>query len=113
MAPCRWPSTSKDLMLATEVAGRRPKCAADWEEIDPRLSIEFSTENRAVKLTGRACRERLDPLLKKYAEDDNSETQSIVQNAIWPKFGHIMIVWLILFLVTRLNTQALGFQILW
>ena len=36
----------------------------------------------------------------------NSETQSIVQNATWPKFGHITIVWLISFLVTRLNTKC-------
>ena len=57
-------------MLATEAAGRRPKSAADWEEIAQRLSIEFSTENRVVKLTGRACRERLDRLITKYAEDD-------------------------------------------
>ena len=70
MEPFRWPSTSNDLMLATEAAGRRPKTAADWEEIAQRLSIEFSTENRVVKLTGRACRERLDRLITKYAEDD-------------------------------------------
>ena len=35
----------------------------------------------------------------------NSETQRIVQNAIGPKFGHIAIIWLILFLVTRLDTK--------
>ena len=37
--------------------------------------------------------------------DLNSETQRIVQNAIGPKIGRIMIIWLILFLVTRLNSK--------
>ena len=36
---------------------------------------------------------------------NNSETQRIVQNVIGPNFGHITIMWLILFLVTRLNTK--------
>ena len=36
----------------------------------------------------------------------NSETQRIVQNAIGSKFGHNTIIWLILFLVTRLNTKC-------
>ena len=36
---------------------------------------------------------------------NNSETQRIVQNAIGSKFGHITIIWLIIFLVTRLNTK--------
>ena len=35
----------------------------------------------------------------------NSETQRVVQNAIGPKFGHVTIIWLILFLVKRLNTK--------
>ncbi|XP_015753499.1 PREDICTED: UPF0329 protein ECU05_1680/ECU11_0050-like isoform X2 [Acropora digitifera] len=70
MAPFRWPSTSNGVMVATEAAARRPKCTADWEEIAQRLSTEFSTENRAVKLTGRACRERLDRLIAKYVEED-------------------------------------------
>ena len=31
--PFRWPNTCQDVMLATEVAQRRPKCSADYEEI--------------------------------------------------------------------------------
>ena len=70
MAPFRWPSTSSDLMLATEAAARRPKCAADWEETAQRLSTEFSIENRAVKFMGCACRKRLDGVIAKYVEED-------------------------------------------
>jgi len=57
-------------MSVTEAAARRPNCAAYWEEIAQCLSTEFSTENRAVKLTGRACGERLDRLIAKYVEED-------------------------------------------
>ena len=57
-------------MLATEAASKRPKSTADWEEIGRLLSTEFSTENKALKLSGRACRERLDRLIAKYVEDD-------------------------------------------
>ena len=70
MASFRWPCASNDLKLATETAARRPQCPADWEEIGKILSAEFSTEQRKVKLTGRACRERLDRLIAKCIEDD-------------------------------------------
>ena len=70
MATFRWPFASNDLKLATETAARRPQCPADWEEIEKILSAVFSTEQREVKLTGRACRERLDRLIAKYIEDD-------------------------------------------
>ena len=63
MASFRWPCASNDLKLATETAARRPQCPADWEEIGKILSAEVSTEQREVKLTGRACRERLDRLI--------------------------------------------------
>ena len=66
-------------MLATEAAARRPKCTADGEEIAQRLLTEFSTENRAVKLTGRACREHLDCLIAKYVEKDKKALKNLVQ----------------------------------
>ena len=31
--PFKWPNTCQDVILATEVAQRRPKCPADYEEI--------------------------------------------------------------------------------
>ena len=69
MAPFRWPCPSNDLKLATNTAAKHPQCTADWEEMGKILSPEFSTEQREVKLTGHACRERLDRLITKYIEE--------------------------------------------
>ena len=63
MAPFRWPTTSNDIMLATEVAERKLKSPADWETIAGILSQAFSSDDKQVDLTGRACRERLEPLI--------------------------------------------------
>ena len=70
MAPFRWPLPLNDVMLATEVAVRKPTCATEWDVIASILSTVFSTNERKVVLTGRACRERLDRILNKYLEDD-------------------------------------------
>ena len=67
MAPFRWPTTSNEIMLATEVAARKPKSPADWETI---LSHAFSSDHKQVDLTGRACRERLECLINKFKEED-------------------------------------------
>ena len=69
MAPFRW-SPSNDVMLAKEVAGNRPDVAADWDNVASTLSTAFSTDEKKVEITGRACRERLKRLLIKYNEDD-------------------------------------------
>ena len=66
----RWPNTCQDVMLATEVAQRRPKCAADYEEIARVLSPIFSEDKKPVVLSGRACRERMNGLISKYLEED-------------------------------------------
>ena len=57
-------------MLATEVAQRRPKCPADYEEIARVLSPIFSEDRKPVVLSGRACRERTNGLISKYLEVD-------------------------------------------
>ena len=62
MAPFRW-SPSNDVMLAKDVA-------ADWDNVASTLSTAFSTDEKKVEITGRACRERLKRLLIKYNEDD-------------------------------------------
>ena len=49
-------------MLATEVAQRRPKCPADYEEIVRALSPIFSEDKKPVGLSGRAFRERMNGL---------------------------------------------------
>ena len=59
MAPFRWPTTSNDIMLATEAAVRKPKYPADWETIVGILIQAFSSDNKQVDLSGRACRERV------------------------------------------------------
>ena len=101
MAPLRWPCALNDLKLATETAARRPQCPADWEEIRKILSAEFSTEQREVKLTGRACGERLDLLIAKYIEDDKKARQDF---RITPHINYAYIHCL------KNNTMPLGFQ---
>ena len=56
-------------MLATEVAQRRPKCSADYEEIARALSPIFSEDQKPVVLSGRACTERMNGLISKYLEE--------------------------------------------
>ena len=70
MAPFRWPMTSNDIMLTTEVAARKPKSPADWETIAGILSQALSSDDKQVDLTGRACRERLEHLTNKFKEED-------------------------------------------
>ena len=54
--PFRWPNTCQDVMRATEVAQRRPKCRADYEEIVRVLSPIFSDDKKKpVVLSGRGC----------------------------------------------------------
>ena len=59
MAPFRWPTTSNDIMLDTEVAERKPKSPAVWETIAGILSQAFHSDD---DLTGRACRDGLNVL---------------------------------------------------
>ena len=69
MAPFRWPTPSNDIMLAMEVAARKPKSPADWETIPGILSQAFSclsSDDKQVDSTGRACRERLERLINKF-----------------------------------------------
>ncbi|KAK3755168.1 hypothetical protein QZH41_010692 [Actinostola sp. cb2023] len=70
MAPFRWPSMTNDIMLATEVSSRKPKTSSEWEQVASILSLAFSTSEKPVELTGRACRERLDRLVNKYKVED-------------------------------------------
>ncbi|KAK2550091.1 hypothetical protein P5673_029278 [Acropora cervicornis] len=71
MAPFRWPTTSNDIMLATEVAvERKPKSPAHWQTIAGILSHAFSSDDKQVDLTGRACREWLERLINKFKEED-------------------------------------------
>ena len=70
MAPFRWPTTSNDIMLGTEVAARKPKSPADWETISGILSQAFHSGDKEVDLTGRASREWLECLINKFKEKD-------------------------------------------
>ena len=70
MAPFRWPLPKQDLMLSMEVAARNPTKAGDWDAIAKVLRQEFTTDDKPVLLTGRACRERLDRLIDKYKDED-------------------------------------------
>ena len=70
MALFRWPTTSNDIMLATESAARKPKSPADWETIAGILSQAVGSDDKQVDLTARACRERLERLINKFKEAD-------------------------------------------
>jgi hypothetical protein len=61
---------ANNIMLATEVAARRPTSSLEWDVIAGILSNAFSTVEKPVDLSGRACRERLERLLKKYKDED-------------------------------------------
>ena len=60
MAPFRWPSMANNIMLATEVAARRPTSSSEWDVIAGILSNAFSTVEKPVDLSGRACSEWLE-----------------------------------------------------
>lgn len=68
--PFRWPFIEHDIMLATEVAGRKPTSPKEWQDIADILSKEFSKGSKTVDLTGRSCRERLDRLITKHKDED-------------------------------------------
>ena len=70
MAPFRWPELSHDKALLLEVATKKPERPTDWEDIALNLSLAFSTQNNAVEIKGRACRERLDRLIQKFKNED-------------------------------------------
>lgn len=74
--PFEWPRSCQDVMLATELAQRRPKCPADYEQIARVLSPIFSEDKKPVVLSGRACRERMNGLISKYLEEDKDFTQN-------------------------------------
>ena len=74
--PFRQPNTCGGVMLATELAKRRPKCPADYEQIARVLSPIFSEDRKPVVLSGRACRERMNGLISKYLEEDKDFTQN-------------------------------------
>ena len=70
MAPFRWPNSTHDIALATEVVANWPQRPEDWNKVAATLSMHFSTEEKPVQLTGRACRDRLTLLLTKHKADD-------------------------------------------
>ena len=70
MTPFRSSTISNDIMLATDVAVRKPKSPADWKIIAGILSQAFSSDDKRVDFTGRACRERLERLINKFKEED-------------------------------------------
>lgn len=70
MGPFRWALSSNDLALAKEVAAWHPEKPCEWDAIAETLSIVFSTEEKRIELKGRGCRERIERLLQKFAQDD-------------------------------------------
>ena len=70
MAPFRWPNSTHDIALATEVVANRPQRSQDWDKVAATLSKHFSTDDKPVQLTGRACKDRLNLLVLKYKADD-------------------------------------------
>lgn len=70
MAPFRWPSIHNDLVLAKEVASRKPQAHQEWDELATVLSEVFSSDSNRVELKGRGCRERLARLIEKNEQDD-------------------------------------------
>ena len=65
-----------DIMLATEVAARKPKFPADWETIAGILSQAFRSDDKQLDLTGRPCREWLERLINKFKEEDKKSLKT-------------------------------------
>ena len=72
MSPFRWPKFEHDIALCKEVIALRPKRAEEWDTLALALSVIFSTGDNMVSLKGRACREHLDLLLKKFKADEKA-----------------------------------------
>ena len=66
----RWPLLQHDISLAKEVVSRRPEKTNDWDMIAKELSKNFSMPDKPVVLKGRACKDRLELLVKKYRDED-------------------------------------------
>ena len=79
MPQFRWPTVENDVLLAREVAGRRPSKQTDWDEIAAILNSAFSTPSKTVTLKGRGCRERLNRLLSKYRTDESQSLRRFVE----------------------------------
>lgn len=78
----RWPNIYHDLSLAKDVYSVRPEKASDWDIIAAKLSALFSTDEKPISMKGRACRERLDLLLKKYREQDAKALKRFVTHCV-------------------------------
>ena len=74
----RWPSLFHDVSLAREIISLRPEKSSDWASIATKLSTLFSSDEKPIMITSRACRERLDLLLKKYREEDTKALKRYV-----------------------------------
>ena len=72
-------------MLATEVAQRRPKCPADYEEIAMALCPIFSEDKEPVVLPGLACTETMNGLISKYLEEDKRALKGRLLDMLNPK----------------------------
>lgn len=91
MPQFRWPELKHDVLLAKEVAASRPSKPVDWEAIAGTLSVIFSTEEKAIDLKGRGCRERMERLLEKFKSEDSKSLKRLVTCSlvcIWFHFEH-------------------------
>ena len=68
--PFRCSLVAHDIFLAKEVAQKKPQNRTDWDEIAKILLPILSSSKQDVKISGRACRERLTLLIEKYEDED-------------------------------------------
>ena len=78
----RWPLLYHNISLVKDVISVRPEKACDWDMIAAKLSALFSTDDKPISIEGRACRERLDQLLKKYREQDAKALKRLVTHCV-------------------------------
>lgn len=71
-----WSFLTKDLISVC------PEKASDWDIIAAKFSELFSTDEKPISLEGRASRERLDLLLKKYREQDAKALKRFVSHCV-------------------------------
>ena len=72
---------ANELALEKEVvAPLHPEKPCEWNAIAGILSIAFSTDGKSTEIKGRGCRERIERLLQKYAQDDRKTLLDVVLN---------------------------------
>ena len=86
MPPFRWKELEYDTALCRQFVGNKPGKPSEWNDLSSTLSAFISKTKTEVNLTGRACREHMELLVKKFKNDEQKAsrllayTRSLTEN---------------------------------